>query len=129
MVGIGRGRGPFLTLQVGSSRPLAHAARTGPRPLSTTPAAPRPRRLCPRETELGRSMRVDRAREGRLAWLLLRVAGFREWAHSLLFCLCFCHVLIPKKACTGEPQHLPAGFSGPRPLTNFWTTPASPCGI
>lgn len=86
-----------------------------PRPQASPPVPP--------ETELGCSTRVDRAREvpARLAPSPLLVSV--EWAHSLLFCLCFCHVLIPKGVHRTTPASLSAGFSGPRSCYEFLTTP------
>ena len=97
--GAGRAQGPLPALQGGLASASGPAAPTGTRPLSATPAAPRPQALPPVSGKPSSDAACMWIGSGkcRLTWLFFHSAGFREWVHLLLFCLCFCHVFILEK--------------------------------
>lgn len=103
MVGVGRGRGPLLTLQVGSSA-SGPAARTGPSPFVTTPAAlyTGAATCAPGKQSLMQHVWIGPGK-CRPARLLLRVAVVSGLIRYCFACV-FAMFLFPKG--TGQPQHL-----------------------
>lgn len=113
MLGVGRGQGPLLTLRgglfsaSGPCRPHWDSSSGynsgGSQAPGVPPVAPGNRVLRQRACGSGQGS------AGSLACFPL--CGLREWAHSLLFCLCFLSA--------GRHWHPSAGSTGLRSVMSF----------
>lgn len=141
MVGVGRGRGPLLTLQVGSSRPLALPPALGLVLCLQLRRLPGHRHchLCPPGNRAWMqhacgSGQGSAGSPGSFSALLVSVSGLIRYCFACVFAM-----FLFQKRCaqdnpsislrdlaglvllriSGRPQHLSAGFSWPRPALNF----------